>query len=89
LPERAPDALVADKAYDSDAIRDDLKQRGICAVILAKSTTSGLDGGVALTNTTVALRASNLTPDPSRSARARLYFAWGCFSKIECRGYGL
>jgi transposase len=22
LPERAPDALVADKAYDSDAIRD-------------------------------------------------------------------
>jgi hypothetical protein len=27
LPERAPVALVADKAYDSDAIRDDLKQR--------------------------------------------------------------
>jgi len=25
LPERAPDALVADKVYDSDAIRDDLK----------------------------------------------------------------
>jgi transposase len=37
LPERAPDALVADKAYDSDAIRDDLKQRGICAVIPPKS----------------------------------------------------
>jgi transposase len=27
LPERAPGALVADKAYDSEAIRDDLKQR--------------------------------------------------------------
>ena len=37
MPERAPDALIADKAYDSDAIRDDLKQRGICAVILPKS----------------------------------------------------
>ena len=35
--ERAPDALVADKAYDSDAIRDDLKQRGIRAVIPPKS----------------------------------------------------
>jgi transposase len=33
LPERSPVALVADKAYDSDAIRDDLKQRGIRAVI--------------------------------------------------------
>ena len=33
LSERAPGALVADKAYDSDAIRDDLKQRGIRAVI--------------------------------------------------------
>ena len=32
-PERAPKALVADKAYDSDAIRNDLKQRGIRAVI--------------------------------------------------------
>src|SRR5262249_43170984 len=32
LPERAPDALVAVKAYDSDAIRDDLKQRGIRVV---------------------------------------------------------
>jgi transposase len=37
LPERAPGALVADKAYDSDAIRDDLKQRGIRAVTPPKS----------------------------------------------------
>jgi transposase len=37
LPERAPDALVADRAYDSDAICDDLKQRGIRAVIPPKS----------------------------------------------------
>ena len=37
LPERTPDALVADKAYDSDAIRSDLKQRGIRAVIPPKS----------------------------------------------------
>jgi transposase len=37
LPERAPGALVADKAYDSDAIRDDLKQRGIRAVIPPRS----------------------------------------------------
>ena len=37
LPERTPDALVADRAYDSDAIRDDLKQRGIRAVIPPKS----------------------------------------------------
>jgi hypothetical protein len=37
LPERVPDTLVADKAYDSNAIRDDLKQRGICAVIPPKS----------------------------------------------------
>ena len=37
LPERAPGALVADKAYDSDAIRNDLKQRGIRAVIPPKS----------------------------------------------------
>jgi hypothetical protein len=35
--ERAPDAFVADKAYDSDAIRDDLKQRGIRAVTPPKS----------------------------------------------------
>jgi transposase len=37
LPERPPGALLADKAYDSDAIRDDLKQRGIRAVIPPKS----------------------------------------------------
>jgi hypothetical protein len=37
LPERAPNVLVADKAYDSDAIRNDLKQRGIRAVIPPKS----------------------------------------------------
>lgn len=37
LPERAPDALLADKAYDSDAIRHDLKKRGIKAVIPPKS----------------------------------------------------
>jgi transposase len=37
LPERAPGALVADKAYDYDPIRDDLKQRGIRAVIPPKS----------------------------------------------------
>ena len=37
MPERAPGALVADKAYDSDAIRDDLTQRGIRAVIPPRS----------------------------------------------------
>jgi len=37
LPERAPKALLADKAYDSDAIRADLKRRGIRAVIPPKS----------------------------------------------------
>ncbi|MGH8527870.1 MAG: IS5 family transposase [Gammaproteobacteria bacterium] len=37
LPEQTPDALLADKAYDSDAIRDDLKKRGIKAVIPPKS----------------------------------------------------
>ena len=36
LPEQTPDALLADKAYDSDAIRDDLKKRGIKAVIPPK-----------------------------------------------------
>jgi transposase len=35
--EWAPDALLADKAYDTDAIRDDLKMRGIKAVIPPKS----------------------------------------------------
>jgi hypothetical protein len=29
LPEQAPDALIADKAYDTDAIRSNLKQRRI------------------------------------------------------------
>src|SRR5262249_28547893 len=33
----APDALVAVKAYDSDAIRDDLKQRGIRVVTPPKA----------------------------------------------------
>jgi len=37
LPEQAPEALVADKAYDTDAIRDDLKQRGIKPVIPPRS----------------------------------------------------
>ena len=32
-----PAALLADKAYDTDAIRDDLKKRGIKAVIPPKS----------------------------------------------------
>jgi transposase len=37
LPEQTPDALLADKAYDTDAIRSDLKSRGIKAVIPPKS----------------------------------------------------
>ena len=37
LPEQKPDALLADKAYDSDAIRSDLKERGIKPVIPPKS----------------------------------------------------
>ena len=37
LPEQAPDALLADKAYDTDAIRADLKERGIKPVIPPKS----------------------------------------------------
>ena len=37
LPKRAPDVLLADKAYDIDAIRDDLKKRGIKAVIPPRS----------------------------------------------------
>src|SRR5262249_56354505 len=37
LIDLAPGALVADKAYDSDAIRDDLTQRGIRAVIPPRS----------------------------------------------------
>ena len=37
LPEQQPKALLADKAYDTDAIRADLKRRGIKAVIPPKS----------------------------------------------------
>ncbi len=34
---RAPDALIADKAYDADAFREDLKKRAIRPVILPTS----------------------------------------------------
>jgi transposase len=37
LPESAPDDFLGDKAYDTDAIRADLKARGIRAVIPPKS----------------------------------------------------
>ena len=37
LPEQPPDALLADKAYDTDAIRGDWKERGIKPVIPPKS----------------------------------------------------
>ena len=37
LPERAPDALLADKGYDADGIRADLAERNIEAVIPARS----------------------------------------------------
>lgn len=37
LPEHPPAALLVDQAYDTDAIRDDLKKRGIKAVIPPKS----------------------------------------------------
>ena len=37
LPERVPDALLADKGYDADAIRADLASRGIQAVIPGRS----------------------------------------------------
>ena len=37
LPEVEPDALLADKGYDADAIRDDLRGRGIDAVIPGRS----------------------------------------------------
>jgi hypothetical protein len=37
LPEHSPDAPPAEKAYDTDAIREDLKQRGIRPVIPPKS----------------------------------------------------
>lgn len=36
-PERAPDALLADKGYDADAIRADLAERHIKAVIPGRS----------------------------------------------------
>ncbi len=37
LPECAPDALLADKGYDSDVIRADLAERNIEAVIPGRS----------------------------------------------------
>lgn len=37
LPEQKPAALLADRAYDTDAIRADLKERGIKPVIPPKS----------------------------------------------------
>jgi transposase len=37
LPEQAPDALLADKGYDADAIRADLAERKIKAVIPGRS----------------------------------------------------
>lgn len=37
LPERAPDALLADKGYDADAIRADLAKRNIDVVIPGRS----------------------------------------------------
>jgi transposase len=37
LPEQKPDALLADRTYDTDAIRADLKERGIRPVIPPKS----------------------------------------------------
>lgn len=37
MPERQPKALLADKAYDSDAIPADLKRRGIKTIIPPKS----------------------------------------------------
>ncbi|WP_162234263.1 transposase [Novosphingobium sp. Leaf2] len=37
LPERAPEALLADKGYDADTIRADLAERNIEAVIPGRS----------------------------------------------------
>lgn len=37
LPERAPDAFLADKGYDADSIRADLTERKIKAVIPGRS----------------------------------------------------
>jgi transposase len=42
LPERAPNALLADKGYDADAIRADLAERKIEAVIPGRSNVTGL-----------------------------------------------
>jgi hypothetical protein len=36
-PERAPKALLGDRAYDTDAIRSDLRKRCMKAVIPPKS----------------------------------------------------
>ena len=38
LPEQILKAFLADRAYDTDAIRNDLKKRGIKSVIPPKST---------------------------------------------------
>ena len=37
MPETEPAALLGDKGYDSDAIRDDLREHGIDAVIPGRS----------------------------------------------------
>lgn len=37
MPEQTPKALLADKGYDADAIRADLAQRSIEAVIPGRS----------------------------------------------------
>jgi transposase len=37
LPENTPEAMIGDKGYDSDAIRDDLKARDIQPVIPPRS----------------------------------------------------
>ena len=37
LPEVEPEALLGDKGYDADAIREDLRKRGIVAVIPGRS----------------------------------------------------
>jgi transposase len=42
LPERIPAALLADRAYDTDAIRADLKERGIKPVIPPKSNRASI-----------------------------------------------
>ena len=42
MPEHAPDTLLADRAYDTDAIRADLKKRGIKPVIPPRSNRKAL-----------------------------------------------